>query len=152
MTSVSRQLFSVKAKSNTPKENLRVQLAEQILSASSHEHKKPQFVFRPPPVRPNIDEIVQGRLYKTLFAALDGSVPNGDKVLTNDVWTWQVWRQINCQLTVANLSIFHDQLLASLLVIIFGAIIRSKKSFSNVGHRSWRPIPSLIWRTNLWSW
>jgi len=53
------QLFSVKAKSNTPKESLRIQLAEQILSASTSDLKKPQFVFRPPPLQPNVDEIVR---------------------------------------------------------------------------------------------
>ena len=53
------QLFSVKAKSNTPKESLRIQLAEQILSASTSDLKKPQFVFRPPPLLPNVDEIVR---------------------------------------------------------------------------------------------
>jgi F-box domain len=38
---------------------LRIQLAEQILSATTSELKKPQFVFRPPPLQPNVDEIVR---------------------------------------------------------------------------------------------
>lgn len=52
------QLFSVKGKSNTPKETLRVQLAEQILSASTQDLKKPQFVFRPPPLQQNGEELL----------------------------------------------------------------------------------------------
>ena len=48
----------MKGKSNTPKETLRVQLAEQILSASTQDLKKPQFVFRPPPLQQNGEELL----------------------------------------------------------------------------------------------
>jgi hypothetical protein len=56
------QLFSVKGTSDQSKHELRTQLAGQILSASTHPHKKPQFVFRPPPVQQmSAEEIYERR-------------------------------------------------------------------------------------------
>merc|ERR1712018_460566 len=46
------QLFSVKGHSDQPKNELRSQLSDQIISAASEPLKKPQYVFRPPP--PNL--------------------------------------------------------------------------------------------------
>ena len=43
----SYELFSVKGKSDQPKHELRTQLAEQILAASSQETRQAKYVFRP---------------------------------------------------------------------------------------------------------
>ncbi len=51
------QLFSVKGQSDQPKHELRTQLAEQILAASSHPMRMPKYVVRPPPKTEEMDHL-----------------------------------------------------------------------------------------------
>ena len=51
------QLFSVKGRSDQPKHELRTQLAEQILAASSQPMRMPKYVVRPPPKEENLDDL-----------------------------------------------------------------------------------------------
>lgn len=55
------QLISVKGRSDQSKQELRVQLAHQTLSASTKPHKEPKFVFRPPPLQLSAEEIYERR-------------------------------------------------------------------------------------------
>ena len=60
------QLFSVRGRSDQPKHELRTQLAGQILSASTRQHRQPQFVFRPPPQTLSAEEIYERRQTETV--------------------------------------------------------------------------------------
>ncbi len=56
------QLFSVKkTRPDQSKQELRAQLAQQILSASSHAQRTPPHVFRPPPLQLSAEEIYERR-------------------------------------------------------------------------------------------
>ena len=49
--------FVVHGKSNQPKCELRAQLADKILAASKKPVKAPQFVYRPPPLEDNVEDV-----------------------------------------------------------------------------------------------
>ena len=54
-------MLQVKGHSDQPKGELRSQLSDQIISASSMALKKPQYVFRPPPPNLTADNIWERR-------------------------------------------------------------------------------------------
>jgi len=60
-TSTGPPLFSVRGMSDQPKAELRQALATQILTASTHTHKEPRFVFRPPPLQLSAEDIYERR-------------------------------------------------------------------------------------------
>eukprot|EP00088_Acartia_fossae_P039647 TRINITY_DN4126_c0_g1_i2.p1 TRINITY_DN4126_c0_g1~~TRINITY_DN4126_c0_g1_i2.p1 ORF type:complete len:935 (+),score=174.46 TRINITY_DN4126_c0_g1_i2:37-2841(+) len=51
--------FVVHGKSNQPKSELRAQLADKILAASKKPVKAPQFVYRPPPLEDNVEDVLK---------------------------------------------------------------------------------------------
>ena len=58
-------MFQAKGHSDMPKSELRSQLSDQIISASSQPLKKPQYVFRPPPPNLSANDIWdRRRLYE----------------------------------------------------------------------------------------
>ena len=56
-TYTGHQLFQVQGRPDQSKQELRSQLATQILSASTELKKEPQYVFRPPPMQLGAEEI-----------------------------------------------------------------------------------------------
>uniref|UniRef100_A0A0K2TRG6 [histone H3]-dimethyl-L-lysine(36) demethylase n=1 Tax=Lepeophtheirus salmonis TaxID=72036 RepID=A0A0K2TRG6_LEPSM len=70
------QLFSVKGKSDQSKGTMRLQLAEQILSASTHPAKKPSYVFRPPPKEVSSPETIYElrKAYKDVDLLAESSI------------------------------------------------------------------------------
>lgn len=73
-TYTGHQLFSVKGKSDQSKSELRSQLAGQILSASTHSHKQPPFVVRPPPRQLSAEEIYERRAEEEVNLVLERGI------------------------------------------------------------------------------
>jgi hypothetical protein len=67
-------LFSVQGRSDQSKQELRTQLATQILSASTQPQKEPAFVFRPPPMQLSAEEIYERREDETVDLLMERGI------------------------------------------------------------------------------
>ena len=65
-TYTGHQLFQVQGRPDQSKQELRSQLATQILSASTEVKREPQYVFRPPPMQLGAEEIYERRCVVSL--------------------------------------------------------------------------------------
>ena len=73
-TYTGHQLFQVQGRPDQSKQELRSQLATQILTASMETKKEPQYVFRPPPMQLGAEEIYERREHEAVDLKMERGI------------------------------------------------------------------------------